>query len=281
MRRLPAFAEGGSVILLRLSMCPSPPQSTRSARGCLAFTLIELLLVISIIAILVAILLPVLGMVRTRMDSAQCLSQLRQIGAGVSAYVNDHTGTLPGPLSFEQSAVYTPGQPGSLAALLENYLGTAGTMTPDGANHYSPLFVCPAAARKLHDPTKPSYIVNFLASPENGQPIWGDVTQNQQPLLMTALDNWSFASTAGGDAPLTLSETWAIQDGDQNYVSQVNMDSGSVNNLLPTQAHDDHWNDLFFDFHAGSRNSLISVETPQGPKGTPAPTGASGSSSSP
>ncbi|HEY3901501.1 MAG TPA: type II secretion system protein [Chthoniobacter sp.] len=260
-------------------MFPSPPRSTPSSRVRLAFTLIELLLVISIIAILVAILFPVLGMVRSRMDSAQCLSQLRQIGAGVSAYVNDHNATLPGPLSFEQSAVYTPGQPGSLAALLESYLGTASTIAPDGVNHYSPLFECPAAARKLHDPTKPTYLVNFLPLPEQGQPIWGDVTQNQQPLSFTALTNWSDATTGG--TPLSLSETWAIQDGDQNYVSEVNMYSGSVNDLLPTQAHGDHWNDLFFDFHAASRNTLISVESPQGPSGTPAPTGSAGSAGSP
>jgi type II secretory pathway pseudopilin PulG len=237
-----------------------------------------LLVVIAIIAILVAILLPVMGVVRSRMDSAQCMNQLRQIGAGVSAYVNDNNATLPGPLSFEQSAVYVPGQAGSLPALLENYLGTASTVAPDGMNRYSPLFVCPAAARKLHDPTKPSYIMNFLASPENGQPIWGDVMQNEQPLSVTALSNWNDASTGG--APLSLSETWAIQDGDQTYVSEVSMYNGAVADLLPTQAHGDHWNDLFFDFHAGSRNSLIAVETPQGSKGTPAP-GAAGASSSP
>jgi prepilin-type N-terminal cleavage/methylation domain-containing protein len=243
------------------------------------FTLIELLLVIAIIAILAAILIPVMGVVRARMDSAQCLSQLRQIGAGVSAYVNDNNGTLPGPLSAEQSAVYTPGQAGSLPAMLENYLGTAGTKAADGISRYSPLFECPAAARKLHDPTKATYIVNFLPSPENGQPIWGDVTQSQQPLSITALTNWSDASTGG--APLTLSETWAIQDGDESYVSQVTMyNKNPVNGLLPTQAHDDHWNDLFFDFHAASRYSLIAVESPQGSKGTPAPGGGSGSGAS-
>jgi prepilin-type N-terminal cleavage/methylation domain-containing protein len=250
-------------------MSPTSPQLPRLPREWDAFTLIELLLVITIICILVAILLPVSGVVRSRMDSAQCLSQLRQIGAGVSAYANDNNGMLPGPLSFEQSAVYAPGQAGSLAAMLENYLGTAGNKAPDGVNRFSPFFECPAAARKLHDPTKPTYIVNFLTSPENGQPIWGDVDQNQLPLPITALTNWSDASTGG--APLNLVETWAIQDGDQYYVSQVTMYNGPVNDLLPTQAHDDHWNDLFFDFHAGSRNALITVESPPGSKGTPAP----------
>jgi type II secretory pathway pseudopilin PulG len=230
--------------------------------------LIELLVVVVIIGILVAILLPVMGLVRSRMDSAQCLSQLRQIGVGLGGYINDHNGTLPGPLSFMQTPTYTAGQPGSLAALLENYLGTASATSPDGTSRYSPLFECPAAARKLNDPTKPTYIVSFLQSPENGQCVWGDVTLGQKPLTMTALTNWNDA--ASGGAPLTLAETWAIQDGDQSYNAQANMYSGSVANLLPTQAHGDHWNDLFFDFHVASRTSLITVQSPT-TGSTPAP----------
>lgn len=229
--------------------------------------MIELLVVVVIIGILMAILLPVMGMVRSRMDSAQCLSQLRQIGTAMGGYINDHNGTLPGPLNFEQTATYTPGQPGSLAALLENYLGTANSISPNGIGRYSPLFECPAAARKLNDPTKPTYIVSYLQSPESGQCVWGDPTLGQKPLTMTALANWNDASTGG--APLTLAETWSIQDGDQSYVAQSNMYSGPVGDLLPTQAHGDHWNDLFFDFHAASRTSLITVETPTA--ATPAP----------
>jgi len=236
-----------------------------------AFTLIELLVVMCIILILVAITLPVINLVRSRMDSAQCLSQLRQIGTAMGAYMNDHEGYFPGPLSFEQTATYKPGQPGSLAALLESYLGTANSVAPDGTSRYSPVFVCPAAARKLKGPTQPSYIVSFLQSPESGQCVWGDVTQNQSPLRNSALANWSDASSGG--APLSLPETWAIQDGDQNYVAEVSMYKGPVNDLLPTQAHEDHWNDLFFDFHAASRSALINISSPTSP--TPAGSGSS------
>lgn len=238
-----------------------------------AFTLIELLVVMVIIAILAAIVFPVTILVRSRMDSAQCLSQLRQIGVAVGGYINDNDNTMPGPLSFKQSAVYTPGQPGSLAALLENYLGTANSIAPDGSSRFSQLFVCPAAARRLQDPTKPTYIVNFLPSPEHGQCIWGDLTLNQKPLRKTALVNWNDANTNGSSVPLNLAQIWAIQDGDQYYAAQVasSMSTGPVGDLLPTQAHGDHWNDLFFDFHSGSRNSLIAVDSPGAP--TPAPGG--------
>ncbi|MEQ9460354.1 MAG: prepilin-type N-terminal cleavage/methylation domain-containing protein [Phycisphaeraceae bacterium] len=60
------------------------------------FTLIELLVVISIIALLIGILLPALGAARDTARSAVCLSNLRQVGVGVYAYVQDHDGLLPG-----------------------------------------------------------------------------------------------------------------------------------------------------------------------------------------
>lgn len=69
----------------------APPLRTSAA----AFSLIELLVVISIIAVLAAMLLPALGMVRGAARNVSCQSHLRQIGFGISAYTADNEGCLP------------------------------------------------------------------------------------------------------------------------------------------------------------------------------------------
>ncbi len=66
------------------------------ARKKTGFTLIELLVVIAIIAVLAAILFPVLTAAKERSKLASCTNNMRQLAAAIHSYADDNYGWLPG-----------------------------------------------------------------------------------------------------------------------------------------------------------------------------------------
>jgi prepilin-type N-terminal cleavage/methylation domain-containing protein/prepilin-type processing-associated H-X9-DG protein len=63
--------------------------------GARAFTLVELLVVIGIIALLISILLPALGKARESSHTIKCASNLRSVGQGMGMYVAEFRQTYP------------------------------------------------------------------------------------------------------------------------------------------------------------------------------------------
>ncbi len=102
-----------------------------------AFTLVELLVVIGIIAVLIGVLVPVLARARAIARQAACASNLRQIGIAIHAYADSNNGCIPyGPKApaFTASNFYPTtgsvtslisletGAPVGLGLLLDSYL---------------------------------------------------------------------------------------------------------------------------------------------------------------
>ncbi len=115
------------------------------------FTLVELLVVIGIIALLISILLPSLAKARESANTMACLSNLKQIGLGITMYAADNRGLLPpsnwsawtAPPENDQVYWYT---------LINPYVGGKGNtlastgMSVGGANKtVSNVFKCSTA----------------------------------------------------------------------------------------------------------------------------------------
>jgi len=82
---------------MKISTTPSfrtrAPSGLRHARP--AFSLVELLVVIGIIALLISMLMPALGNARERANSIKCQAQQRQIVQGLFLHAGAHAGYMP------------------------------------------------------------------------------------------------------------------------------------------------------------------------------------------
>jgi len=83
------------------------PFTPRPRARAAAFTLIELIVTVSVIAVLLSITLPAVSGSRRAAARAMCLHRLGGIGVAASAYSHDHQGTLPTMFSGPSPAMKT------------------------------------------------------------------------------------------------------------------------------------------------------------------------------
>jgi prepilin-type N-terminal cleavage/methylation domain-containing protein len=118
-----------------------------------AFTLIELLVVIAIIAILAAMLMPVLSRGKERGRTAVCLSNLHQIGIALQIYIDQNNNHLPFMEDASTNSMTTNIYP-SVDIVLKNQLGSPKILR------------CPSDDKMIFETTGSSYAWNVLL---NGQ----------------------------------------------------------------------------------------------------------------
>lgn len=108
-----------------------------------AFTLVELLVVMGIIAILIAVLLPALHAAQASARAISCASTLRQLGTLVQMYVSDSKGYMPCGYNLVGNAYNNP----ALSGWTSSYLGIANISAADAQTKIglTPLLKCPEA----------------------------------------------------------------------------------------------------------------------------------------
>ena len=85
-----------------------------------AFTLMELLVVVSILAVLAGLLIPAIASVKRMAHRTAAINGIKQLGLSVSAYAMDEDGRLPGPLVTGNDITYWRGM-SNLGLYLHTY----------------------------------------------------------------------------------------------------------------------------------------------------------------
>jgi prepilin-type N-terminal cleavage/methylation domain-containing protein/prepilin-type processing-associated H-X9-DG protein len=134
-------------------------ESGNPLSGRVAFTLLELLVVVAVIAILAALILPALASARDASRRAACVGNLRQTGLAIHVYADDYSGNIPyGPKAppFTSPASFYPstGAPTSLLSLRNGTPVALGLLLQEYLANQPKVLFCPGTDQPLDSTAK-------------------------------------------------------------------------------------------------------------------------------
>ena len=203
----------------------------------LAFTLVELLVVIGIFARLISILLPSLSKAREQGNRVKCLSNLRQLGLAMQLYADDNKGAVPRPGAggphFEDWIYWQSGRVLNDSRLVK-YQGDSGSFNPE-------YYRCPSDPEVEGRAYKYSYTINELISPHVTSRPCRKLSSIRRPSEMLLIVDESSATIDDG--------CWAPQNykSDGKNLLSNRHDKGSESKTDPNFGKG---NALFVDGHA-------------------------------
>ncbi len=224
-----------------------------------AFTLVELLVVIGIIALLISILLPTLNRARESANTVTCASQLRQVGTLMAMYVSQSNGWLV-PTNYAsggtwESILISSTLGDSYQVQMQKYFINPSVITQGYINDQAyKFFYCPTSAGRGfigRNPTFGGYFTNYVANfsilPTPGSTL-------PEPMKVSRISKTSETFLAADAMPLphlgiatrapAARQTYQLRSGDpNNYAAYIHSGKearaaqGGICNFLFVDGH--------------------------------------------